>query len=149
MQKREALALGFQRAEGKRWGPHVNSGARRLAQATAGQFQLSLWGRKGLSKQEVHHPDSDVSLISAKPFWASSPKHSTTALRYKNEFCIFFTQLPCARGKDREAGRRRRGKEQRIGTPGRKVNLREKQQGRVSYRDKAKRIWDGRVVSPV
>lgn len=75
MQKREALALGFPRAEGKRWGPHVSSGARRLAQATAGQFQLSLWGREGLSKQEVHHPDADVSLISAKPFWAPFPQN--------------------------------------------------------------------------
>lgn len=74
MQKREALALGFQRAEGKRWGPHVSSGARRLAQTTAGQFQRSLQGREGLSKQEVHHPDVDVSLISAKPSWASFPK---------------------------------------------------------------------------
>lgn len=47
------------------------------------------------------------------------------------------------------AGRRRRGKEQRIETPERKANLREKQQGRVHYRDEAKRSWDGCVVSLV
>jgi len=51
--------------------------------------------REGLSKQEVHHPDADVSLISAKPFWASFPKtFHHTALRYENEFCIFSTQSP-------------------------------------------------------
>lgn len=48
-----------------------------------------------------------------------------------------------------EEGGERRGKEQRIETPGRKANLREKQQGKVHYRDEAKRSWDGCVVSLV
>jgi hypothetical protein len=42
-----------------------------------------------------------------------------------------------------------RGKKQRIETSGRKVNLREKREGRVHYRDEVKRSWDGCVASPV
>lgn len=41
-------------------------GARRLAQATAGQAQLSLPRGEELCKQEVHCPDADVPLIRAE-----------------------------------------------------------------------------------
>lgn len=116
---REALALGFHRAEGKQREPHISSGARRLAQVTAGQLQLSLWGREGLSKQEVHHPDADVSLISAKPFRASFSQNIPPQLggtKMDSASSLPNRYAPEKEKRQREAGRWRGGKEQKMET---------------------------------